>query len=64
MTDIDSFRIRYVVEIIQELFQVKDFFMEHLNHFNIIAGIQNFFWYSALGWLNATSLLFFVWPLI
>ena len=42
MIDVDSFRIRSVVEIIQELFQVKEFFVEHLNNFNIIAGIQNF----------------------
>ena len=40
--DVVSFWIRSVVDIIQELFQVKEFFMEHLNNFNIIAGIQNF----------------------
>ena len=42
MIYVESFRIRYVAEIIQELFQVKEFFMENLNNFNIIACIQNF----------------------
>ena len=42
MIDVDSFNIKSVVEIIQEWFQVKEFFMEHLNNFNIISGIQNF----------------------
>ena len=42
MIDVDSFRTRSIVEIIQELYQVKKVFMEHLNNFNIISGIQNF----------------------
>ena len=42
MIDVDSFRIRSVVDIIQEWYQVKEVFMDHLNNFNIIAGIQNF----------------------
>ena len=42
MIDVDRFRIRYVVDIIQEWFQVKEFLMEHLNNFNIIYGTQNF----------------------
>ena len=31
-----------VVDIIKEWLQVIEFFMEHLNNFNIIVGIQNF----------------------
>ena len=42
MIDVESFRIRSVIYIIQEWLQVKGFFMEHLNNFNIIASIQNF----------------------
>ena len=42
MIDVDRFRIRYVVDIIQEWFQVKEVLMEHLNNFNIIYGTQNF----------------------
>ena len=42
MIDVDSFSIRYVVEIIQVWFQVKEIFMEHLNNFNIISGIKSF----------------------
>ena len=42
MIDGESFRIRYIVEIIQEWFQVKEFSMEYLNNFNIISGIQKF----------------------
>ena len=42
MIDVESFRIRSVVEIIKELLQLKEVFMEHLNNFKIIAGIQNF----------------------
>ena len=42
MIGVDSFRIRSVVEIIQEWFQVKEVFMESLNNFNIISDIQIF----------------------
>ena len=42
MIDVDSFIIRSVLEIIQELLQVKGFFVEHLNNFNIIVDIKNF----------------------
>ena len=42
MIDVEIFRIRYVVDIIKELFQVKEVFMEHLNNFNIISGIKIF----------------------
>ena len=42
MIDVDSFSIRSVLEIIQEWFQFKEVFMEHLNNFNTISGIQNF----------------------
>ena len=38
---VDSFRISSIVDIIQELFQVKEVLMEHLNNSNIIACIQN-----------------------
>ena len=41
MIDVDIFSIRFVVGIIQELFQVKEVFMEHLNKFNILACIKN-----------------------
>ena len=30
MIDVDSFRIRFIIDIIQEWFQAKEFFMEHL----------------------------------
>ena len=42
MIDVDSFSIRYVVEIVQGLFQFEEVFMENLNNFNIVAGTQNF----------------------
>ena len=42
MIAVDSFRIRSVVDIIHELFQVKEVPMKYLNKFNIVAGIQNF----------------------
>ena len=42
MIDVYSFRTSSSIEIFQEWFQVKEFLMEHLNNFNIIAGIQNF----------------------
>ena len=41
MINVESFRIGSFIEIIQEWFQVKEVFMEHLNNFNIISGIQN-----------------------
>ena len=41
MIDVEIFRIRSVIEKINELFQVKEVFMAHMYNFNIIAGIQN-----------------------
>ena len=74
MIDADSFNIRSVSEIIQELFQDKEVFMKHLNNFNIISGIQHFtallkvktfcFNYSILRLLNAWSQSFIVGTLI
>ena len=65
MIYIDSFRIRSVVEITQEWFQVKEVSMERLNNFNIPAGVQNFialikseeifFRYQILRLLNVSS---------
>ena len=40
MINVESFRIGSFIEIIQEWFQVKEVFMEHLNNFNSLAGIQ------------------------
>ena len=42
MIDVENFRIRLIIEIIQELFEVKEVFMEHLNNFKNISGIKNF----------------------
>ena len=42
MIDVDSFRIRSIIYIIQEWYQVKEVFMEHLNNFNILVGVQTF----------------------
>ena len=42
MIDVDNFSTRYVVDTIQEWFQVQCFSIDNLNNFNIIAGIQNF----------------------
>ena len=42
IVDFYSYNIRSAIEIIQEWFQVKEVFMEHLNNFNIISVIQNF----------------------
>ena len=41
MIDVESFRIRSVVDIIQEWYQVKEALMDHLNNFNILSDIQN-----------------------
>ena len=74
MIDAEIFRIMSVAEIIKELFQVKEIFMEHLNNIDIISDIQNFavllkvkkfcFRYKTLSLLNLWSQGFFVWPLI
>ena len=42
MIDVDSFRIKSIVDTIHEWLQVKEFLMENLNNFNMIAIIQNF----------------------
>ena len=65
MIDVESFRIRSVVEITQEWYQITEVFMEYLNNSNIIADIQNFtallnskeifFRYNPLRLLNARS---------
>ena len=70
----DSFRTSSVIDIIQELFQVKGFFMGNVNNFNIISGIKSFtalhkskeifFRHSALKLLEAWSQSLFVWSLI
>ena len=41
IVDFYSYNIRSAIEIIQEWFQVKEVFMEHLNNLNIIYGIEH-----------------------
>ena len=55
MIGVDIFSIRSAVEITQELSQVKEVFIGHLNNSNILASIQKF---TAL--LKSRDVLFLV----